>query len=131
MSVPELTHVASRLTLAAGTLPNGRGHLAGWIANSQSIKPGNRMPPNALDQRISRRCSPTSGACDERAMVVERRATITTADEAAAAPSAVRTHGTVPRGIIGWFSVADHKTIGRRYIITAFASLSSRGCSPR
>lgn len=45
---PELTHVASRLTLAAGTLPNARGHLAGWIANSQSIKPGNRMPPNAL-----------------------------------------------------------------------------------
>lgn len=46
---PDLTHVASRLTLAAGTLPNARGHLAGWIANSQSIKPGNRMPPNALD----------------------------------------------------------------------------------
>jgi cytochrome c oxidase subunit 2 len=45
---PELTHVGSRLTLAAGTLPNARGHLAGWIANSQSIKPGNRMPPNAL-----------------------------------------------------------------------------------
>ena len=45
---PELTHVASRLTLAAGTLPNARGHLAGWIANSQSIKPGNRMPPNPL-----------------------------------------------------------------------------------
>ena len=45
---PELTHVGSRLTIAAGTLPNARGHLAGWIANSQSIKPGNRMPPNAL-----------------------------------------------------------------------------------
>src|ERR1051325_11636771 len=26
----------------------------------------------------------------------------------------------VPRGIIGWFSVADHKTIGKRYIVTAF-----------
>jgi cytochrome c oxidase subunit 1 len=26
----------------------------------------------------------------------------------------------VPRGIIGWFSVADHKTIGKRYITTAF-----------
>ena len=45
---PELTHVGSRLTIAAGTLPNTRGPLAGWIANSQSIKPGNRMPPNAL-----------------------------------------------------------------------------------
>jgi cytochrome c oxidase subunit 2 len=46
---PDLTHVASRRTLAAGTLPNTRGHLAGWIADSQSIKPGNRMPPNVLE----------------------------------------------------------------------------------
>jgi cytochrome c oxidase subunit 2 len=45
---PELTHVASRLTLAAGALPNTRGHLAGWVVDSQSIKPGNRMPPNPL-----------------------------------------------------------------------------------
>jgi cytochrome c oxidase subunit 2 len=45
---PELTHVGSRLTLAAGALPNTRGHLAGWVINSQSIKPGNRMPPNPL-----------------------------------------------------------------------------------
>jgi cytochrome c oxidase subunit I+III len=27
----------------------------------------------------------------------------------------------VPRGVIGWFSVVDHRTIGKRYIITAFA----------
>jgi cytochrome c oxidase subunit 2 len=46
---PELTHVASRLTVAAGTLPNTRGHLAGWIVNAQSIKPGSRMPPNVLE----------------------------------------------------------------------------------
>ncbi len=45
---PDLTHVGSRLTLAAGTLPNTRGHLAGWVADSQSVKPGNRMPPNVL-----------------------------------------------------------------------------------
>jgi cytochrome c oxidase subunit 2 len=45
---PELTHVASRLTLAAGAMPNTRGHLAGWVINSQSVKPGNRMPPNPL-----------------------------------------------------------------------------------
>lgn len=46
---PDLTHVASRLTLAAGTLPNTRGHLAGWILNPQDIKPGNRMPPTNLE----------------------------------------------------------------------------------
>lgn len=45
---PDLTHLASRRTIAAGTLPNTRGHLAGWIANSQGIKPGNHMPPMPL-----------------------------------------------------------------------------------
>jgi cytochrome c oxidase subunit 2 len=45
---PDLTHVASRKTLGAGTLPNRRGHLAGWILNAQSIKPGNHMPNVSL-----------------------------------------------------------------------------------
>ncbi len=46
---PDLTHLASRLTLAAGTLPNTKGHLAGWIANPQAIKPGNLMPRIPLE----------------------------------------------------------------------------------
>ena len=41
---PDLTHLASRRSLAAGTLPNRRGHLGGWLADPQSIKPGNLMP---------------------------------------------------------------------------------------
>lgn len=41
---PDLTHVGSRLSLGAGILPNHRGTMIGWIADSQSIKPGNRMP---------------------------------------------------------------------------------------
>jgi cytochrome c oxidase subunit 2 len=41
---PDLTHVASRSTLAAGALPNIKGYLAGWIADPQALKPGNRMP---------------------------------------------------------------------------------------
>ncbi|HSJ52831.1 MAG TPA: cytochrome c oxidase subunit II, partial [Anaerolineae bacterium] len=36
---PDLTHVAGRLELAAGTLPNSRGNLAAWIANPQQLKP--------------------------------------------------------------------------------------------
>jgi cytochrome c oxidase subunit II len=46
---PDLTHLASRATIAAGTLENTRGHLAGWVLDSQKIKPGNRMPPNNLE----------------------------------------------------------------------------------
>jgi len=45
---PELTHLASRKRIAAGTLEQTRDHLARWIVDSQSIKPGNRMPPNPL-----------------------------------------------------------------------------------
>jgi cytochrome c oxidase subunit 2 len=45
---PDLTHLASRRTLAAGVIPNTKGHLGGWILNPQAIKPGTRMPPNAL-----------------------------------------------------------------------------------
>jgi cytochrome c oxidase subunit II len=41
---PDLSHVGSRRTLGAGILPNNRGTLAGWIADSQTLKPGNRMP---------------------------------------------------------------------------------------
>jgi len=45
---PDLTHLASRAMLAAGTLPNTPGHLAGWIVDPQSVKPGTRMPANSL-----------------------------------------------------------------------------------
>lgn len=45
---PDLTHVASRRTLAAGTMPNNRGHLGGWLLDPQSIKPGSLMPPTAM-----------------------------------------------------------------------------------
>jgi cytochrome c oxidase subunit 2 len=45
---PDLTHVGSRQSLAAGALPNTRGNLAGWIANPQAIKPGSAMPAVGL-----------------------------------------------------------------------------------
>ncbi len=41
---PDLTFIGDRTTLGAGILPNHRGTLIGWIGDSQSIKPGNRMP---------------------------------------------------------------------------------------
>ncbi|MFL6289554.1 MAG: cytochrome c oxidase subunit II [Thermoanaerobaculia bacterium] len=45
---PDLTHLASRRTLAAGIMPNNRGHLGGWVLDPQSIKPGSLMPPTAM-----------------------------------------------------------------------------------
>jgi cytochrome c oxidase subunit 2 len=45
---PDLTHVASRDTLGAGTLPNTREHLLSWVRDPQQSKPGNQMPPNPM-----------------------------------------------------------------------------------
>jgi cytochrome c oxidase subunit II len=47
-TAPDLTHFATRSTIGAGTAPNTRGYLAGWIADPQHLKPGNRMPPTGL-----------------------------------------------------------------------------------
>jgi cytochrome c oxidase subunit 2 len=45
---PDLTHVASRNMIAAETLPNTAGSLAGWVVDPQRIKPGTQMSPNPL-----------------------------------------------------------------------------------
>ena len=45
---PDLSDVGSRLALGANTIPNTDGYLSGWIVNSQTIKPGNLMPPISL-----------------------------------------------------------------------------------
>src|SRR5215212_7802720 len=41
---PDLTHLSSRTTIAAASLTANRGNLAGWIVDSQHIKPGSLMP---------------------------------------------------------------------------------------
>jgi cytochrome c oxidase subunit 2 len=43
-SGPDLTHVASRRMLAAGTMPLDRTRIAAWILDPQRYKPGTRMP---------------------------------------------------------------------------------------
>jgi cytochrome c oxidase subunit 2 len=47
-NAPDLTHVASRRTIAAGTLPNTSANMASWIADPQKHKPGTNMPANPL-----------------------------------------------------------------------------------
>jgi cytochrome c oxidase subunit 2 len=41
---PDLTHVGSRTSIAALTLPNTRARLTEWIRDPQSVKPGTQMP---------------------------------------------------------------------------------------
>lgn len=41
---PDLTHLASRTTLAGGMLPNDTADLEAWVTHAQSLKPGTPMP---------------------------------------------------------------------------------------
>lgn len=53
---PNLTHVGSRTTIAAGLFPNDSVHLARWIADAPALKPGSlmmRMQPPLTDQDIA------------------------------------------------------------------------------
>ncbi|HTX46668.1 MAG TPA: c-type cytochrome, partial [Solirubrobacteraceae bacterium] len=51
---PDLTHLASRSTLAAVTIPNTPRKLAEWIQDPQAIKPGNHMPDLGLSSSEAR-----------------------------------------------------------------------------
>jgi cytochrome c oxidase subunit II len=46
---PDLTHLASRRSIAAGTLPMNEGNLYGWVEDPQSLKPGTHMPTIGLE----------------------------------------------------------------------------------
>lgn len=45
---PDLTHLMSRTTIASAMLPNTKGHLSGWIAAPQALKPGSHMPDTGI-----------------------------------------------------------------------------------
>lgn len=47
---PDLTHMAGRLTLGAGTLDNTPENLRAWLRDPQAAKPGNLMPTPPLDE---------------------------------------------------------------------------------
>jgi cytochrome c oxidase subunit 2 len=52
---PDLTHLMSRDTIAAGALPNTRANLVKWIQNPDAYKPGCLMPAMKLsDQDVDR-----------------------------------------------------------------------------
>jgi cytochrome c oxidase subunit 2 len=51
ISAPDLTHLMSRRTIAAGTLRNNPGNLVGWMQDPQGIKPGALMPDQYLSSQ--------------------------------------------------------------------------------
>jgi cytochrome c oxidase subunit 2 len=47
---PNLTHLASRTTIAGGIYPNDAQHLARWVKNANAMKPGVTMPTFGLGE---------------------------------------------------------------------------------
>lgn len=59
---PDLTGFGARTTLAAGLYPNTTEHLAGWLRNPDSMKPGALMPDlNLPEERIAQLISLLEG----------------------------------------------------------------------
>ena len=55
---PDLSHFASRTTMASGTLDRTPGNIRKWLANPPAVKPGALMPnlglsPEALDKLVA------------------------------------------------------------------------------
>jgi cytochrome c oxidase subunit 2 len=48
---PDLTHLASRLTIAGASATNNKGNLAGWVVDAQHVKPGSLMPEMYLNSQ--------------------------------------------------------------------------------
>ncbi|MDO8544198.1 MAG: cytochrome c oxidase subunit II [Opitutaceae bacterium] len=50
---PDLTHVGSRTTIAAGLIENTPEQLQRWIHNPSAVKPGNKMAVGYIQQKIT------------------------------------------------------------------------------
>jgi cytochrome c oxidase subunit 2 len=50
---PDLTHIGSRSTIAAGLLENNSAQLRRWIRDPGSVKPGNKMAKAYTDLKIT------------------------------------------------------------------------------
>jgi cytochrome c oxidase subunit 2 len=48
---PDLTHFASRTSIAAARIPNDPAHLDEWLRDPQGVKPGSKMPNLQLPNR--------------------------------------------------------------------------------
>jgi len=65
---PNLTHVGSRRTIAAGIYPNDTKHLRLWIKNARWMKPGVLMPTLGAFQRdpVTGQTVPQTGLTDQQ-----------------------------------------------------------------
>ncbi|MFL5620814.1 MAG: cytochrome c oxidase subunit II [Gemmatimonadaceae bacterium] len=65
---PNLTHIATRSTIAGGLFPNDTKHLARWIKNARAMKPGIIMPTLGKGETdpVTKAAIPATGLSDEQ-----------------------------------------------------------------
>ena len=112
-SAPDLTHIATRSTLGAGTLPNTPEHLARLDSRSAGEQAGQ---PDAAESADRRRPAGAARLPGDAAMT--RRRELPHADEDVAMLE--RDVGRAARALSAGSRHVDHKSIGRRYLVTAF-----------
>ena len=135
---PDLTHVGSRTTLAAAMMRNTPQNLALWLGGHARRKAGRRNAPDHARLRRARPARQLAGVA-QMSTAFHRAAHSPLAVPRAGRCSGRRLPPTRPRstarleavggapGLRGWFGTVDHKTIGIRYIITAFVFLAIGG----
>jgi cytochrome c oxidase subunit 2 len=50
---PDLTHVGSRSTIAAGLIENTPEQMRRWLRDPESVKPGNKMAKGYRDNKVT------------------------------------------------------------------------------
>jgi cytochrome c oxidase subunit 2 len=65
---PNLTHIATRSTIAGGLFPNDTKHLARWLKNARAMKPGIVMPTLGKGETdpVTKAAVPATGLTDEQ-----------------------------------------------------------------
>src|SRR5436190_4364706 len=93
---------------------------AGYVTH-RVLNPETRCLEFSFQKKICKRCSHTSKRLnDRRSLVADEETNVNRATQEADAKARRELEKTwaPAAGLRGWFVVADHKTIGRRFIIT-------------
>ena len=108
---PDLTHLMSRDTIAAGAAANTPENLRRWIRDPGMIKPGSKMPAMGLKRSGCKFRGPIPG--DSSLM----------ATESIAVPLVARPPRPLVEQLHLWVTTVDHKRLGILYILYALLFL--------
>ena len=109
---PDLTHLMSRETIGAGTLPNSPENLRAWINDPNQFKPGALMPAMKLSPAETR-----PGGRLPRDAEMNTTATDTATAGLLDAPAQAASGKSIFAYLHEWVTTVDHKKLGLMYIM--------------